>query len=300
MSKLSEYHIQLDTDVLLKNSIEFNSWIDSIWKNINLIPFEDLQVYENFYLVGIIEIIYAHHFGKIKKLQSTQRNLIDKLLQTKKINRLLQLKEVLTKLNILLDKKLEESISICSVSNNQLNINVSSLTAVMNSETYFQFSNIRKALIENISLIDPLTFIENLFKAITLVFKSDEAEGIIYHYAKYCDDNEIRYAVNEYFTEDNNYPELKTVSGQRSKKLENNKVIGFHIPLKNDDHLGNLSTLRLKLVDGCKSKQDYVNTLFEIALCYKKVGMLDRSMFFAMIVNRLIPDYRNVGALLRQ
>lgn len=302
MSKLSEYHIQSDTDILLKNSIEFNLWIDSIWKNLNLIPVEEFKIFKSFYLIKVAEILYAFHFGKIRNVTQLQRDLIKKLYQTKKLNRLIQLKEVLSKFNIPAEDELRECILKCNLFENNFKeeLDVTLVTAVNNPESYLCTKSIREKLKENISLIDPLNFIENLFKVVPVIFNSEEAPGIIYNYAKNSNDNELRYAVNDYLSDNNAFKELTTVSNVKKEKVLTEAEFDFLQSKPNRDYLGDIASLRIKLVDGCSDKQDYVNTLFEIAHNYKKAGLNERSYFFAMIVNRLIPGFRNVGDLLKQ
>lgn len=301
MSKLTEFHIQLNESLLLKNSIEFNSWIDSILKNYKKIPIEEFNIYKNFYLKSLVEIIYANQLGKLHRLDKLQEKLFHKLFNQKKVNRLIELKELFQRVGIPTTVEIENLINSLTFFkfDNEERLSTSINTAISNPEVYLKFENIRKTLVDKVELLDPLNFIENIFKVIPVIFESKEWKDLFYNYALNTNDQEFVDSLNSILDDDEVY---KKITKKENNTKKSTKEVNIHMDCSDKDKkdfLGSIATLREKLVEGCETKQEYVNTLYEISYNYKKIGAFERSYFFAVIVNRLHPGYRNVGDLLK-
>lgn len=296
-----EIQNHIDVTSILKNKVQLDSWLEELQQSIlnNTIVLE--EKYSNYYLSCLRNIFYFNHYGKVFELKKTINNLIDYLSKRKKINRIEELKLIIQKYNIQLSTDIQNIINELSGSKIcDMKYLRSSISVMNNLEVFIDSKEYREQLAKTVDLLDPLQFIEALYKCIEKFFESDGHQKIIFNYVRTTHDNELIDAANLYLA--GRYEEIKSkLAVDNTEEILEHKYVQFekHIHSDDEDYLLNIATLREKLVEGCKSKQEYVNTLFEIAKNYKRLGQHDRALFFAMIVHRLSPDYRNVGAMFK-
>ncbi|EPZ50451.1 hypothetical protein M902_1351 [Bacteriovorax sp. BAL6_X] len=284
-----------DLKTLLGSTRELIAFLESDSINNN-----ELSLSHNLYIDSIVKILSFHSTGKVQKLSLEIKKLISYLLKRKKINRLNELKNILDHFNVSYSLNFDSYISIFSADkvDETFSNYISTISTVKNSEKYFQYSTLRKNLERDLELIDPLMFIESIFKVIPLFFETSEYKSIIYKYGKNCDDNDLIRAINYYLKDYSDIPEF--VKTTPKPVLDREYIDGNDIKINKRDELLLLVELRERLVDGCKSKDEYINTLFEMAVAYKKLGNEERAYFLAVIVNRICPGYRNVEGMLKR
>ncbi|WP_412470428.1 MULTISPECIES: hypothetical protein [unclassified Halobacteriovorax] len=295
MSNNTTEMTKYEFEKVMSNTQELIIFLES-----NRIDNEEQSSIDVFYLDSLSKILFFHSTGKVQKLFLEISNLTTYLIKRKKINRLNELTKIFTHFDITYSNDLLSYIKLISGQELKEDISniITTITAVKNPEIYFQISAIRKRLVNDINLIDPLMFIESLFKIIPLFFESEEFQDVLYNYVKRSDDNDLIRAINHYLKD---YTGIEEHTKNTKEHVFNRDYVeALYLPPNRKDELLSLVELREKLIDGCESKTEYVNTLFEMAAAYKRLGNNERAFFMAVIVNRLSPGYRNVEVMLKR
>ncbi|MFG1494077.1 hypothetical protein ABMA75_10975 [Halobacteriovorax sp. ZH4_bin.1] len=295
MSENTMTNTNYDIKTLLGSTQELIAFLES-----HSIENEESLLSHNLYIDSILKILLFHTNGKVQKLSIEINNLIGYLLKRKKINRLNELKNILNHFSVSYSQNFDSYISVLNTEkvDETFSNSISTISTVKNSEKYFQYATLRKKLERDIELIDPLMFIESIFKVIPLFFETSEHKSIIYKYGKNSDDNDLIRAINYYLKDFDDISEFVRAAPKRT--LDREYIEAYETTLNKKDELLSLVELRERLVDGCESKDEYINTLFEMAVAYRKLGNKERAYFLAIIVNRIYPGYRNVEVMLKR
>ncbi|MFG1482227.1 hypothetical protein ABMA79_14165 [Halobacteriovorax sp. HFRX-2_2] len=295
MSENTMTNTNFNIKTLLGSTQELIAFLES-----HRVENEESSLSHNLYIDSILKILLFHSTGKVQKLSVEIKNLIGYLLKRKKSNRLNELKNILDHFSVSYSENFDSYINILSTEkvDETFADSISTITTVKNSEKYFQYETLRKKLERDLELIDPLMFIESIFKVIPLFFETSEYKSIIYKYGKNSDDNDLIRAINYYLKDYSDIPEFVKTTTKRT--LDRDYIEAYKTSINKKDELLSLVELRERLVDGCKSKDEYINTLFEMAVAYRKLGNEERAYFLAIIVNRIYPGYRNVEVMLKR
>ncbi len=296
MSDLENKDIYINELELLKDYSKLKEWLSHFVSNEEKYSIDSILKINNEYLRLVSHILISNKFGKIEVVKKLQDSLCKFLHLRKKVNRVCEVIEILNEFQIPIYTDFNSAADDISGKDIKDNLKTHSIRCLIdNPEKFISIESFRKDLIARLDLIDSLEFIEAIYKAIPAFFRDSDHIDIMYKYCLNTKDNNLIDAINTYVAG------RKPAIGNISLAQKEEKVVSIQeVKLSDEeDYLSELADLRLKLVEGCKDKNEYVNTLFEISKCYQKLGQRERAFFIAVIVNRLSPNYRNVSDIMK-